>query len=233
MSIKNKYKVQSINVSTVKEWFLKKHYAKRMPNVTYCFALLDENNLTVGVCTFGFPMASQLQAAVNGKFKVMELNRLVTNDDLPKNSTSYFVAECLNKIPAPMTFVSYADSEQGHHGYIYQATNWIYTGMGAGGWGWAVKGLEHMHHTSIEDSVGRYENRNTDKSLEELLKEKYGNKLYKKKESPKHRYFMFKGNKVEKKIFWQNFKYKQQPYPKGQNNRYDAEYKPAIQTTLF
>lgn len=44
---------------------------------------------------------------------------------------------------------------------------------------------------------------------------------------------MFKGNKVEKKIFWQNFKYKQQPYPKGQNNRYDAEYKPAIQTTLF
>lgn len=30
-----------------------------------------------------------------------------------------------------LILVSYADSAQGHHGYIYQATNWIYTGISA------------------------------------------------------------------------------------------------------
>ncbi len=28
-----------------------------------------------------------------------------------------------------MIIVSYADTSQNHHGYIYQATNWIYTGL--------------------------------------------------------------------------------------------------------
>ena len=233
MSIKNKYTVQSIKAEIVKEWFLKKHYAKRIPSITYCFALMDENKYTVGVCSFGFPMASQLQEAAKGLFPVMELNRLVTNDDLPKNTTSFFVGECLNLLPKPLIIVSYADSNQGHHGYIYQATNWIYTGTGAGGYGWAVKGLEHMHHTSIEDSVGRYENRSKEKSLEDLLKEKYGDRLYKKQESEKHRYFYFCGNKRDKKVFYKNFKYEKQPYPKGENKRYNAEYKPAIQTQLF
>lgn len=233
MSIKDKFKVQSVRAEIVKEWFLKKHYAERMPSITYCFQLLDENNLTIGVCSFGFPMASQLQDAVKGLFPVMELNRLVVNEGLPENTLSFFVSNCLKQLPKPICIVSYADSEFGHNGYIYQATNWIYTGTGAGGYGWAVKGLEHLHHTSIEDSVGRYENRSKDKSLEELLTEKYGDRLYKKKESEKHRYFFFIGDKKDKKIFAANFKYEIKPYPKGENKRYDAGYNPAIQTSLF
>mgnify|MGYP006969545401 FL=1 len=31
-------------------------------------------------------------------------------------------------IQAPCCVVSYADDSRGHNGYIYQATNWIYTG---------------------------------------------------------------------------------------------------------
>ena len=37
----------------------------------------------------------------------------------------------LNLLPKPQAIVSYADTSQGHHGYIYQATNWIYTGLSA------------------------------------------------------------------------------------------------------
>jgi len=204
-----------------------------MPSITYSFGLFNSDNILNGVCTFGFPMASQLQDAVNGLFDVIELNRLVVNDGLPKNTTSFFVSSCLNMIPKPMVVVSYADNGMGHHGYIYQATNWVYTGLGAGGWGWAVKGLENMHHTSIEDSVGRYENRNTDVSLESLLKAKYGDKLYKKQESEKHRYFFFCGNKRERKLFNLNLKYPILPYPKGDNSRYDSSYKPIVQIELF
>ena len=147
--------------------------------------------------------------------------------------TSYFVSQCLKLLHKPIAIISYADSGKKHHGYIYQATNWFYTGEGAGGWGWAVKGLEHLHHTSIEDSVGRYENRNKNIKLKELLKIKYGDRLYKKKESKKHRYFYFIGTKKQKKDMLKNLKYEIKHYPKGDNKRYDASYKPKVQTKLF
>ena len=92
---------------------------------------------------------------------------------LEKNVLSFFVSGCLNRLPKPSVVVSYADTSQGHHGFIYQATNWIYTGLSAKFKDYAVRGLEHMHHSSIEDSVGRYdENKNINKH--ELLRKKYG-----------------------------------------------------------
>jgi len=51
--------------------------------------------------------------------------------------------------------VSYADTSQNHHGYIYQATNWIYTGLSAKRPDYKIKGLEHLHSASITDSLGR------------------------------------------------------------------------------
>ena len=39
------------------------------------------------------------------------------------------VSKCLKLLPRPMIIVSYSDTRQGHNGYIYQATNWIYTGL--------------------------------------------------------------------------------------------------------
>lgn len=51
----------------------------------------------------------------------------------------------------------------------------------------------------------------------------------------KHRYFYFIGTKEEKDKM-KNFlleKYKIMKYPKGDNNRYDASYKPEIQGILF
>lgn len=234
MGVPEEYSVISIPSEQTHEWLLKKHYAHRIPSITYAFGLYDKNAILSGVCCFGFPMASELQNACSGKFKVIELNRLVIDHGLEKNTLSYFVGKCLKLLPSPIICVSYADTGMSHFGYIYQATNWIYTGLGAGGWGWAVKGLEHMHHTSIvEDSVGRYEDRGTDKSLEELLKEKYGDRLYKKKESAKHRYFFFCGNRADKKVFLANFKYTQKPYPKGDNQRYDDSCTIDRQGVLF
>ena len=138
----------------------------------------------------------------------------------------------MNRLPKPSVVVSYADTSQGHHGYIYQATNWIYTGLSAKFKDYAVKGLEHMHHSSIEDSVGRYdENKNINKH--ELLRKKYGDRLYMKERPRKHRYFYFLGNKKEKALMNQNLQYKVEPYPKGNNKRYDASYVPSVQGVLF
>ena len=146
---------------------------------------------------------------------------------------SWFVSKIFKLLPAPLVIISYSDIEQGHHGYIYQALNFLYTGIGAGGWGWAVKGMEGKHHTSIEDSVGRYEDRDSGESLEKLLREKYGDKLYKTKQGEKHRYIYFVGNKQQKGDMRGKLKYQILPYPKGDNKRYDASYTPPTQGIMI
>ena len=233
--MKQKYSIKSVKNSECNEWFLKKHYARRLPNIYYAFGLYDNLNLLQGVCSFGRPMSHTLiSGAVNGLYQdnFLELNRLVINEGLEKNVLSFFVSGCLNKLPKPLIVVSYADTSQGHHGFIYQATNWIYTGLSAKFKDYAVKGLEHMHHSSIEDSVGRYdENKNINKH--ELLGKKYGDRLYIKERPRKHRYFYFLGNKKEKEIMNKNLQYKVKPYPKGDNKRYDASYVPSVQGVLF
>lgn len=61
--------------------------------------------------------------------RVFELNRLCVSEGLPKNALSWFVGQTFKMLPSPLALVSFADSGQNHHGYIYQATNWIYTGL--------------------------------------------------------------------------------------------------------
>jgi hypothetical protein len=58
---------------------------------------------------------------------VYELNRFWLKDGLPKNTASFFMSACLRDLDN-IILVSYADSGMNHTGYIYQASNWIYTG---------------------------------------------------------------------------------------------------------
>jgi len=235
MAIPNEYSVQSIESSQTYEWFLHKHYAKRIPNISYSFGLYDRNKFLKGVCSFAKPMSHTLvQGALGGEFTntFLELNRLVVNDNLKKNTLSFFVSQSLMLLPKPQVVVSYADSSQHHHGYIYQATNWIYTGLSSKFTDYAVKGLEHMHHSSIEDSVGRYD-KDKDINKHQLLKEKYGDLLYRKERPRKHRYFYLLGNKKQRKEMIRNLAYKVKPYPKGNNKKYDSSYSPSTQGVLF
>ena len=225
MSIKDKYTVRSIPSEETKEWLLYKHYAKRMPPIEFAFGLFTD--ILHGVITFGTPVSSVLRNAVSSKFKLMELNRLCINEGVEKNALSFFVSDSLKKLPKPLIIVSYADTAQNHHGYIYQATNFIYTGLSAKRTDWKIKGLENLHGASIADMSRGHENRS------EYMREKYGNDFYLEDRSRKHRYFYFLGNQKELQIMRKELPYKQEPYPKGDNKRYDASYKPTINLSLF
>lgn len=123
-------KVIPIKRETYKGWLLEKHYAKRLCNVMYAFGLFIDKELE-GVITFGMPPSSTLGSSICGdKYKsdVLELNRLITNDGLPKNTLSRFLVQAIKMLPKPKIIISFADENFGHHGYIYQATNFIYTG---------------------------------------------------------------------------------------------------------
>jgi len=224
MSIKDKYKVKSIDASQTYEWLLKKHYAKRIPSISFAFGLFDENNKLSGVCTFGTPASSTLLIGVCGeeyKNIVKELNRLVLSEN-KKNLASYFIAHCFKMLPKPLIIISYADSSQNHNGYVYQATNFIYTGLSSKFLDPKVKGLENQHHATYANGMTNDE-----------LRMKFGDLLYFVERSRKHRYIYFNGNKMQIKQMKSVLKYPILPYPKGDNKRYDASYSPIIQTQLF
>ena len=227
MSVKNIYCVKSIDNFQCKDWLLNKHYAKRIPSISYAFGLFNSDNLLQGIVTFGTPVSSTLRDLWNNKYKLVELNRLVINEGLEKNVLSYLVSQSLSLLPKPLVLVSYADTSHHHHGYIYQATNWIYTGLSIPFKDIAVRGLENQHHSTIEDLVRGKENRM------EALKEMFGDRLYYIERPQKHRYFYFIGKKKEVKDMLKMLPYKIEPYPKGDNKRYDASYKPTIQKSLF
>lgn len=226
MGIKDKYKVKSIDSFQCKDWILNKHYAKRMPPIEYAFGLFDENNLLSAIVTFGTPLSNNLRMAFKNEFKLMELNRLVSNN-IDKNGLSYFVSSSLKRLPKPMIIVSYADTEFNHHGFIYQATNFIYTGLSAKRTDWKIKGMEHLHSGTIADMSRGKENR------AEWIREKFGDDFYLQERSRKHRYFYFLGNRVQIKQMKKDLPYNAEPYPKGDNKRYDASYRPTIQKQLF
>jgi len=207
------YTVKQIPNNHTKEWLLKKHYAKRIPSISYAFGLFDKENVLQGVCTFGKPASNSLCIGVCGESNshlVYELNRLCVNDGLPTNTLSFFVAQSLQILPTPLVVVSYADSGQNHHGYIYQATNWIYTG--------ATK--ERTDIATAEGTHSRHYKKGGD----------YSNRKFR---SSKHRYIMFLGDKRERKNLMSELNYEIQEYPKGNNKRYDASAEINVQIPLI
>tara|TARA_Y100001972_G_scaffold107708_1_gene137130 strand:- start:457 stop:1125 length:669 start_codon:yes stop_codon:yes gene_type:complete len=222
MSIKEKYIVKSIKFFECKEWLLYKHYAKRIPSISYAFGLY-KNNILIGICTYGVPISKELCDNLLGieyRKKIYELNRLCVNEGLPKNVLSYFLSNTFKMLPKPLALVSYADTSQGHNGYIYQATNWIYTGLSVANIDWKLKGTNRHSRT-----LGGQYNAEYMKAHPEMFE--------KVKRSRKHRYIMLLGNKKQKKIMKKRLSYKIENYPKGKNKRYDSSYKPSTQTILF
>lgn len=227
--MKDKYQVKSIDTYLTKEWLLKKHYLKRLPSISFAFGLF-ENEVMIGVMTFGNAVPNQMKISICGeKYMqyVYELNRLCVNDNHEKNILSYFISKVFKLLPKPLIIVSYADTENNHNGYVYQASNFKYTGLSHIQKDWKVKGKEHLHSRTLMDEFPFQEDRI------EKLKEKYGDLLYQVERKPKHRYIYFLGNKYQINRFNESALFKEEKYPKGENVRYDASYSPTLQTQLF
>jgi hypothetical protein len=128
----NNWKVIPIDSKETYSWLKDIHYAKRIPSISYAFGMYSNDRL-IGVVTYGTPSSSTLKNGIAGKDNsnlVLELNRLVFQVST-KNAASYLVSHSLQMLPKPSIVVSYADTEQGHVGFVYQACNFIYTGLSA------------------------------------------------------------------------------------------------------
>lgn len=206
--------VLPITTAEAKPWIMQKHYARRMPCVQYAFGLFDDCVL-VGVVTFGQLASPAPMKGVCGEdwaTNVVELNRLCV-DHSDGNASSKLIGGALRLLPTPMVVMSYADTAQGHIGYVYQATNWLYTGLSAKASDPVIEGAEGAHNRHNHERSGRIIGR---------------------VERPrKHRYVYFCGNRKERKAMRAALRYEVQPYPKGETRRYDASAEFATQPLLL
>ena len=113
------------------EFLLPRHYSGRKPPISWAFGWVIDKQLKA-VVTYGKPANNKLCEGICGKENspnVYELNRLCREDDLIEPLSS-FVAATLRHLAwdKDLIIVSYADSGAKHNGYIYQATNFLYTG---------------------------------------------------------------------------------------------------------
>lgn len=121
-------RVERIDSRLAAEAVVEHHYLHRRPPISHSFGLYDGDEL-VGVVTYGTPASHHLQIGVlpDDPGRVIELNRLWVDDRMPRNTESWFVSRTLKLIPSKVV-VSYADTAEGHLGYIYRALGFNYAG---------------------------------------------------------------------------------------------------------
>lgn len=212
--------VQRVTLKEVRDWLLLKHYARSIPSVSHAFGLFD-NKVMVGAVTYGTPPSPPLRVGVCGPeyaSVVTELNRLIVRDSAPVNTASRLVGQSLRLLPKPAIVISFADTSQGHVGYVYQAANFLYTGLSAKRTNWKVRGLGGKHSISIADiSRGR-------KDRAAYMRQRFGDDFYLEPRSRKHRYVYFLGNRKQRQAMRAALRYPVMPYPKGETRRYAVQW---------
>lgn len=193
------------------QFVIKKHYSHRVPIFWAGFALI-ENGKVEGVCIYGQPSPPiQKYAFKDRDFRLYELTRLVVQTET-KNAASFLVGNSLKMLmPSPCAVVSFADSEYGHCGYIYQATNWLYTG--------ATVSHDHAY---LVDGKRVHPMTLRDRGITNPKEWAKENGIETVKPMEKHRYFYLCGSARQKKKMLNALRYQIiSVYPKAIPRRYD------------
>ena len=111
------------------------HYSKAMPPCGCAFSVFNGANEWCGVIVYSKGASNRIASPyglVQGQ--VVELVRVALNGKQESTSKAVSISLKLLKNLNPLVklVVSYADTGQNHTGTIYQATNWIYTGVSKG-----------------------------------------------------------------------------------------------------
>jgi hypothetical protein len=108
------------------------HYSKRMPLFKQSYIGVWENDRFIGCVIFGRSVTPYLQSAFGIKTtQCIELTRVALSKHLTPVTKiiSISIGLIRKQNPKLRLIVSYADSNVGHLGVIYQAGNWVFMGM--------------------------------------------------------------------------------------------------------
>ncbi len=107
------------------------HYLKKLPSFKTRRYGVWEHGRFRGALVFSHPLPHIRKTFGVEKMRIVELARVALYDhEAPVSQIVAVTIRLLSRAnPLIRLFVSYADSGQGHHGGIYQAGGWHYTGL--------------------------------------------------------------------------------------------------------
>jgi hypothetical protein len=196
--------VEQIDNATAQQIVVQNHYLHRKAPCSAAFGLFDPLMNLWGVVMYGTPSSAPLRSGIAGPDEannVIELTRLWIHDDVPKNGESFLIGRSVRKCGKEIV-VSFADTGQNHLGIVYQATNWLYTGLSAKRTDWTVEG-ENKHGQTWGDKYSAAE-----------MREKFGDRFSLQPRSRKHRYVFINAKGNRRKELLNKLRYKIEPYPK-------------------
>lgn len=204
------WRVVALTKKQCEDFVVNKHYSRRASTFWAGYGLVI-NNKVEGVVVYGQPSpAIQLHAFKQRNFRLYELTRLVIQTD-EKNAASFLIGNSLKLLEKPSAVVSYADSEYGHAGIVYQATNWLYTGST----------VSH-DHAYIIDGKRTHPITLRDRGITDPKRWAKENGIETVRPMRKHRYFYFNGSRSEKASMLKKLAYKVvSQYPKMDRGSYD------------
>lgn len=215
-----RYEIHRISHQLADDFLKRHHYLAQQGNGFLGreqYGLFSKEGKFVGVIVFaGISVVETIIGAFEGFDRCSpqdgfwELTRLSMDDELKEpNLTSWFVSKCIKKLRSERevrAIISYADSKY-HHGYIYQATNFKYYG------------LTPQKSDFFEEVIGggtRQVWRGSVKGLKGEWRLR----------SRKHRYMLVYDKSL--KIKW-----REEPYPKGNNTEYALATPSQTQMNIF
>lgn len=151
--IGNTYNVCEINAKEASEIVKKYHYSgKVVPNSQLHLGVFLADKL-VGCLSFGPPMNGKKtsEKISSTHHNMYELNRMVMDNDQPRNSESQAISLCLKYVKrfTDIDYIlSFSDGKEGNVGYIYQATNWLYGGFMLSDSFYMIDG-EYVHSVTV------------------------------------------------------------------------------------
>lgn len=205
------YTIRQIDYRTAIDVIVREHYLHRKAPCSVAFGLFLGEELK-GVVCYGTPSSAPLRSGIAGPENaknVGELTRLWVCDSVPRNGESFLIGRTIGKAGKEI-IVSFAEIQQGHIGTVYQATNWIYTGLSAKRTNWNIDGI-NKHCQTLADRYTSSE-----------IREKYGDRFSLKERPRKHRYVFLNAKGRRRAELLLALRYKQQPYPKGCSRTYQG-----------
>lgn len=195
-----------VGTRDVEEFCRRYHYTATGGLVQWRWGLWHGVTL-MGVVAYNLPTRETCESVFGPEHfdKVWHMGRLALAEDAPRNSESRLIAGSLRAIrdehPNTWGVLTYAASDVGHIGYVYQATNAIYTGTG---------GDSHYF------TDGRGKRRSTYLDGHRVGASRAADLGWTRHAGgPKHRYLYVLGNKTQRKERMRLLRLPSLPYPKA------------------
>lgn len=197
--------VEPIDIATAQQVVVERHYLHRKAPCSRAFGLFNSQMQLYGVIMYGTPSSAPLRQGIAGPeeaLNVVELTRLWVDDSAPRNGESFLIGRSVKQAGKEIV-VSFADTAENHCGIVYQATNWLYTGLSAKRTSWTIEG-EPKHGQSWADKYSAKE-----------IREIYGDRFQLVERSRKHRYIFINAKGKRKQELLSKLRYEILEYPKA------------------